>query len=51
MRMVDSAGLLVSHFHSGCYLPDTTAYLESAYVEGLSALLVVDVDDVRFYVR
>lgn len=51
VQMVDSAGLLISHFHSGCYLPDTTAYLESAYVEGLHTLLVVDIDDLRFYVR
>ncbi len=51
VHMVDSAGLLVAHFNSGCYLPDTTAYLESAYVEGLHSLLVVDIDDLRFYVR
>ena len=51
VQMVDSAGLLVSHFHSGCYLPDTTAYLESAFIEGLHTLLVVDIDDLRFYVR
>ena len=51
VQMVDSAGLLVSHFQSGCYLPDTIAYLECAYVEGLRSLLVVDVDDLRFYVR
>ncbi len=51
VQMVDSAGLLVSHFQSGCYLPDTIAYLECAYIEGLRALLVVDIDDLRFYVR
>lgn len=51
VRVFDTAGLLISHFQSGCYLPDATAYLESAYVEGLSTVLVVDVDDLRFYVR
>lgn len=51
VRVFDTAGLLISRFQSGCYLPDATAYLESVYVEGLSTVLVVDVNDLRFYVR
>lgn len=49
VRVHARAGLLQTDFNSGCYLPDGMAYLETAYVEGLRSILVVDIDSARFY--
>ena len=49
VRVADSAGFVCASFHGGTYLPDGVAYLETAYIEGLSSVLMVDVNGVRFY--
>ena len=49
VRVHQGAGLIEARFHGGTYLPDGTTYLETAYVEGLSAVLVVAVDGQRYY--
>jgi hypothetical protein len=49
VQLSEGGGLLQSHFHGGTYLPDGTAYLETAYIENLRAVLVVDVDGTSFY--
>jgi hypothetical protein len=49
VRMYEGAGLLEARFNAGNYLPDGTTYLETAYVEGLAAVLVVSVDGVNYY--
>lgn len=49
VHLSDGGGLLRSHFHGGTYLPDGTAYLETAYVPDLRAVLVVDIDGTSFY--
>lgn len=48
VRLHDGAGLLVGGFEAGSYLPDGAAYLELAYVQGLEAILVVDVNGLRY---
>lgn len=45
----DGAGLVKATFEPGTYLPDGTTYLETAYVEGLRAVLAVDVNGTTFY--
>ncbi|MFH1746720.1 MAG: hypothetical protein ABIG44_06710 [Planctomycetota bacterium] len=45
----EGAGLLRVHFTGGSYFPDGTTYVETAYVENLGALLVVDINGDRFY--
>ncbi len=49
VRLNHQAGLLSSSFESGAYLPDGVAFMEAAFVEGLSAVLVVEVDGMRFF--
>lgn len=49
VRIVDAAGMVSSSFESGAYLPDGMSYMEAAFVEGLAAVLVVEVDGMRFY--
>jgi len=45
----DGAGLVDARFASGTYLPDGTTFVSLAQVPGLESVLVVDVNDVRFY--
>ncbi len=49
VRVCEGAGLLEGDFHPGTYLPDGTAYLETAYVPGLRSVLIVDVSGTTFY--
>jgi hypothetical protein len=49
IRVSDRAGLIEAHFNGGNYLADGTTYLETAYIDGLSAVLVVSVDGVQYY--
>jgi hypothetical protein len=49
VRGYEGAGYLVADFNGGSYLPDTTTYLETVYVPDLAAVLVVEVNGVRFY--
>lgn len=49
VRVHEGAGLLEASFAGGSYLADGTTYVETAYVEGLSAVLVVAIDGNRFY--
>ena len=49
VRVLDGAGLLAADFAGGSFLADTSTYLETAYIEGLAAVLIVDVNGVRFY--
>lgn len=49
VQVHQGAGLLKARFRGGNYLPDGTARLETAYVEGLRAVLVVDVNGTDFY--
>ena len=49
VRLLQGAGLVAAHFHSGSYLPDGTPYVETAFVENLDAVLILDVNGVRFF--
>lgn len=49
VRVSQGAGLVRADFHAGTYLPDGTTYLEIAQVPGLSDVLMVDIDGVRFF--
>jgi len=49
VRVMDGAGLVRADFHAGTYLPDGTTYLEVAQIRGLSSVLMVDIDGVRFF--
>jgi hypothetical protein len=49
VRCYHGAGLVTARFQSGSYLPDGTTYLEAAFVEELEAVLILDVNGVRFY--
>ena len=49
VRLRHGAGLVAARFHSGSYLPDGTTYVETAFVENLNAVLILDVNGVRFY--
>ncbi|MBU0641134.1 MAG: hypothetical protein KKB50_19925 [Planctomycetes bacterium] len=49
VRVHGGAGLVSGRFCPGTYFPDGTAYLETAYVEGLVTVLIVDINGVRFY--
>lgn len=49
VRVHDGGGMVRAHFRGGCYLPDTTGYIETVFVPGLRRVLVVDVDGVRFF--
>ena len=51
IRVCEGAGLIEASFNSGSYFPDGMMYLETAYVEDLSAVLVVAVDGVWYYPR
>jgi hypothetical protein len=49
VRLHQGAGLVGARFHSGSYLPDSTTYIETAFVENLDAVLILDVNGVRFF--
>ncbi len=51
IRVSQGAGLLTVRFEGGSFLPDGTSYVELAQVEGLEAVLVVDVGASRFFPR
>ncbi len=51
LRVHEGAGLIEAHFEAGTYLPDGFAYLETAHVPGLAAVLAVSVDGVQFLSR
>ncbi len=48
-RLRDGAGLVCGFFRGGTYLPDGTTYLETAQIDGLRDVLVVDVNGTKFY--
>ena len=50
VQVHEGGGLLKAKFKGGTYLPDGTARLETGYVPGLHAVLVVDVNGTPFYV-
>ena len=49
IQLRDGGGLVNATFQPGTYLPDGTTYLETAYVEGLQAVLAVNVNGTTFY--
>lgn len=49
VRVRDGAGLVSATFEGGSYLPDGTTYLEWTYVAGLTSVLVVEVNGLRFF--
>lgn len=49
VQVIRGAGYLSAHFRGGTYLPDGTAYIDTSYVEGLRAVLMVSVNGVRYY--
>jgi hypothetical protein len=49
VRVHEGAGLVEAGFHGGSYLPDGTAYLETAHVKGMSTVLIVDVNSTSFF--
>jgi hypothetical protein len=49
VRVYDGAGLIEAHFNPGNYLADGLTCVDTAYVNGLNAVLVVAVDGVRYY--
>ena len=49
VRMCRGAGLIEAEFNSGSYLPDGVTYLETAYVNDLSTVLVVNVDGINYF--
>ena len=49
VRVHDGAGFVTARFQGGSFLPDGTTYLETAQVDGLCAVLMVEVNGVRFY--
>lgn len=48
-QVCDGAGLLHGRFNGGTFLVDDTAYLDLVFVEGLAAVLIVDVDGSRYF--
>lgn len=49
VRVVEGGGYVCANFEGGTYLPDGVSYVELAYVGGLTDVLMVDVNGVRFY--
>lgn len=47
-RVSRGGGYLTALFRPGTYLPDRTAYLELAYLPDVEAVLVVDVNGLRY---
>lgn len=48
-RVHDGAGLVTAQFNGGSFLPDGTTYVEAAQYDNLRAVLIVEVNGVRFY--
>jgi hypothetical protein len=49
VQVADGGGLVNATFSTGSYLPDGTAYAETAFVQDLQAVLVVNVNGTTFY--
>jgi hypothetical protein len=49
VRVHRGAGLVEAEFRGGCYLPDESSFLETAHVQGLRAVLAVDINGTSFY--
>lgn len=49
VRSHDGAGFLAVRFAPGNYRPDGAAFAETAFVEGLAAVLAVEINGDRFY--
>lgn len=49
VRVFDQAGYVCATFEGGSYMPDGVAYVEAAYVPGLKAVVMLDVNGVRYY--
>jgi hypothetical protein len=49
VRIFDGAGWIDARFNGGTYLPDGVTCLETAYVPGLQAVLVVNLDGSTYY--
>lgn len=49
VRVAAGGGLLSATFRGGSYLPDGTAWVETGYVEGLRAVLMVSVNGTAFF--
>lgn len=49
IRLCDRAGYVQARFESGTYLPNGATFIDTAYCEGLDAVLIVDINGVRFY--
>lgn len=49
VRVHEGAGFVVARFDGGSFLPDGTTYIETAQINGLSAVLMVEVNATRFY--
>lgn len=48
-RVHEGAGFVIAHFDGGSFLPDGTTYVETAQFNNLRAVLMVEVNGVRFY--
>ena len=49
VRNHHGVGLIEAEFISGSYLPDGVTYLETAYLDNVSAVLVVNVDGINYF--
>jgi len=46
---VDGAALVRVRFEGGNYLPDATTYIDVGYISGVTDVLVVEINGVRFF--
>lgn len=51
VRVSEGGGLVEARFNGGTFLADGTGFAHLAHVEGLRAVLVVDIDSVRLFPR
>jgi hypothetical protein len=49
VRVHNGAGFAIAHFQGGSFLPDGTTYLETAQFDGLTAVLMIEINGTRFY--
>jgi hypothetical protein len=49
VRVYEGAGFAIARFDGGSFLPDGTTYLETAQIDGLAAVLMVEINGLRFY--
>lgn len=49
VRVRSGAGFALAHFEGGSFLSDGVTFVETAQVEGLTTVLMADVDGARFY--